>query len=246
MTDARRAGVLVDLDGTLVDTNYLHTLAWARAFRDVGASAPMSVIHHRIGMGSEELVQELLGGPHPEAIDARRRRDRELLHEASVLPGAGEALAAWHRSGLVVVVATSSPREEVDAMLELLDADAAIDAVTTADDVDRSKPHPDVFSAALTAGGIDAGRAVVVGDSVWDVHAADRAGLPALCVETGGTGADELRAVGARGVYPDVGVMRDELSVAAVAALHAPANGAAEHRTGERQAAINRALDPPA
>jgi HAD superfamily hydrolase (TIGR01509 family) len=240
-----RPGVLVDLDGTLVDTNYLHTMAWARALQDAGEWAPMAAIHHLIGMGSDQLVEELLGHPCPDAIDARSRRYRELIGEARVFPGAPEALAAWHERGLAVVIASSSPRDELDVMLDLLDAGDAIDAVTCADDVDRSKPHPDVFDAALRAGGVDGNRAVVVGDSVWDVHAARRSGLVTVAVESGGTCAADLRAAGAVRVHRSVDELRDALSPAAIGDLRGgPVDSA--HRTGERQAAVNRELDPPA
>jgi len=197
MTREAQPGVLVDLDGTLVDTNYLHTLAWSRALQDVGEWAPMNAIHHLIGMGSDQLVEELLGHGNADAVEARHRRYQELIGEARVLSGAPEALAGWHDAGLVVVIASSSPRDELEVMLDLLDAGDAIDAVTSADDVDQSKPHPDVFEAALEAGGVDVRRAVVVGDSVWDVKAAQRAGLLTIGVESGGVCAADLRAAGA-------------------------------------------------
>jgi HAD superfamily hydrolase (TIGR01509 family) len=174
----------------------------------------MNAIHHLIGMGGEQLVEELLGHPSQPAIDARPRRYQELIGEARVFPGVREALAAWHDAGLAVVIASSSPGDELEVMLELLDSHDAIDAVTSADDVDRTKPHPDVFAAALRAGGVDASRAIVVGDSVWDVHAAERAGLPAIAVESGGTCAADLEAAGARRVYPSVAAMGDELPAA--------------------------------
>jgi HAD superfamily hydrolase (TIGR01549 family) len=208
MSGRVRAGVLVDLDGTLVDTNYLHTLAWARALAEVGAWAPMCAIHHRIGMGSDLLVEALLGRSDPAAVDARARHYRQLMGEARAFPEAADVLRAWHEQGLAVVIASSSPRDELDAMLRLLDAGDAIDAVTSADDVDRSKPHPDVLAAALQAGSVDAERAVVVGDSVWDVHAARRAGLPAVGVETGGTAKADLLAAGAVEVHAEIGAFR--------------------------------------
>jgi HAD superfamily hydrolase (TIGR01509 family) len=245
VTDEARPGLLVDLDGTLVDTNYLHTLAWSRALQDVGEWAPMNAIHHLIGMGSDQLVRELLGHDNPAAIEARHRRYRELIGEARAFPGARDALAAWHERGLVVVIASSSPRDELEAMLELLAAGDAIDAVTSADDVDRSKPHPDVFAAALQAGRVDAARATVIGDSVWDVHAARRAGLVAIAVESGGVCAADLRAAGAVRVYPSVEAIGDDLSAAVIDDLR-HGDGAAPHRTGEAQAAVNRELDPPA
>jgi HAD superfamily hydrolase (TIGR01509 family) len=245
MARQTRPGVLVDLDGTLVDTNYLHTLAWARALADVGEWAPMNAIHRLIGMGSDQLVQELLGHSNDAAADARARRYGELIGEAKAFPFARDVLADWHRSGLTVVIASSSPRDELDVMLGLLDADAFIDAVTTADDVDRSKPQPDVFAAALEAGSIDPARAVVIGDSIWDVHAASRAGLLTIAVETGGTSAAELEAAGAAEVHADVSELKGALSPESIERLHAD-HPVAPHATGQRQAAINRELDPPA
>jgi HAD superfamily hydrolase (TIGR01509 family) len=235
----RPAGVLVDLDGTLVDTNYLHTLAWSRAFRDAGECVAMSVLHHLIGTGSDQLVQRALGHDCPAATEARKVRYRELMGEARVLPCAVERLREWHDAGLTVVLASSSPRDELEAMLGLLAAGDAIDAVTSADDVDRSKPHPDVFDAALEAGSIDAARAVVVGDSVWDVEAAVRADLAVVAVESGGVCAADLRAAGAADVFHDV-------SRISAAALRRYIGDDGWHLTGARQAAENRALDPPA
>lgn len=247
ISSGARPGVLIDLDGTLVDTNYLHTLAWARALEDAGEWAPMTAIHHLIGMGAERLVRELLGHDNAAAIEARPRRYRELLGEAKAFPGARETLTAWHNSGLVIVVASSSPRDEVDVMLQLLDAASAIDATTSADDVDRAKPNPELFEAALRAGSVDRDRAVVVGDSVWDSQAARHAGLPMLAVETGGTGAEALLRGGARRVYRDVGEMREVLSPSTVEQLCVDRVSRPErHLTGAAQAAVNRELDPPA
>jgi HAD superfamily hydrolase (TIGR01509 family) len=196
-------------------------------------------------MGSDQLVQELLGHSNDAAADARARRYGELIGEAKAFPFARDVLADWHRSGLTVVIASSSPRDELDVMLGLLDADAFIDAVTTADDVDRSKPQPDVFAAALEAGSIDPARAVVIGDSIWDVHAASRAGLLTIAVETGGTSAAELEAAGAAEVHADVSELKGALSPESIERLHAD-HPVAPHATGQRQAAINRELDPPA
>ena len=199
----------------------------------------MSAIHHLIGMGSDQLLAELLGHDNPAAVEARTRRYQELMGEAKALPGAVETLAQWHRRGLVVVIASSSPLDELDAMLALLDAGDAVDATTSADDVDRSKPHPDVFEAALRSGAVDPARAVVIGDSVWDVHAARRVGLPMLGVESGGIGAADLLAAGARRVYRDVGEMGDGSPWRRWTSCTATHAGAGAHRTGSAQAAIN-------
>jgi HAD superfamily hydrolase (TIGR01509 family) len=196
-------GILFDVDGTLVDTNYLHTLAWSRAFVDVGEWAPMNAIHRLVGMGSERLVEELIGKPSEAAADAREERYAELIDEARVFPGASQLLQRAHDEGLVVVLASSAPRDELDRMIELLDVGDAIDATTSADDVGEAKPAPDVFEAALRLGGVDRELCLVVGDSIWDVQAARAAGLGCVAVESGGFSAHELREEGAVAVHRD-------------------------------------------
>jgi HAD superfamily hydrolase (TIGR01509 family) len=209
--DGGSAGVAVlfDVDGTLVDTNYLHTLAWSRALADAGEWAPMNAIHRLIGMGGDELVPRLLGHSNEAVLAARPRRYRELMPEARVFPGARELLTALAGEGAQVVLATSSPKDELGAMVELLDVGSAIRQTTTGDDVDRAKPHADVFDRALELAGVGPDDAVVVGDSVWDIEAAQRAGIRVVAVETGGFGAAELRDAGADAVYHDVGALLD-------------------------------------
>ena len=204
MTAALRPGVLFDLDGTLVDTNYLHALAWSRALRDAGEWAPTNAIHRLVGMGGDQLVPELLGHPCPEAAERRPARYRELMGDATPFPGAAELLRRIHASGPAVVLASSAPADELAAMRKLLGADDAIDAATTADDVESSKPAPDVFLTAMQASATDPERAFVVGDSIWDVQAARAAGLGCIGVETGGFSRHELSEEGAVEVYRDV------------------------------------------
>jgi HAD superfamily hydrolase (TIGR01549 family) len=204
MPSSLRPGVLFDVDGTLFDTNYLHTLAWSRAFADAGEWAPMNSIHRLVGMGSDRLVVELLGHESPQAVDARPRRYEELVGEARALPGATELLRECHRNGLSVVIATSAVTGELDVLLKKLGAEDAIDAQTTADDIDESKPNPEVFVKAMQAGGIDPRRALAVGDSIWDIKAARAAGIGCIAVESGGYSAHELSEDGALRVYSDV------------------------------------------
>jgi HAD superfamily hydrolase (TIGR01509 family) len=199
-----RAGVLFDVDGTLVDTNYLHALAWSRALIDVGEWAPMNAIHRLVGMGGDLLVERLLGHPDEAAEEARALRYEELIGEARTVPGAAELLRRVHDEGIVVVLASSSPREDLDAMIELLGVGGAIDATTSADDIEQAKPEPDVFRAAIDAGAIDRERCLTVGDSIWDVQAARAAGIGCIAVESGGFSAHELREEGALVVYRDV------------------------------------------
>ncbi len=207
----QRPGVLFDLDGTLVDTNYLHTLAWWRALRDAGEWASMNAIHRLIGMGGDLLVPELLGHDSPEATSSRPRHYKELIGEARPFPGAADLLHRAHDLGLAVVLATSAPQDELEVLLKVLGAGDAIDGQTTADDVESSKPAPEVFDKAMKAFAIDPSRALAVGDSVWDIQAARAAGIGCVAVETGGFSQHELSEAGARGVYRDVRELLEQL-----------------------------------
>jgi HAD superfamily hydrolase (TIGR01509 family) len=214
--------VLFDVDGTLVDTNYLHTLAWSRAFRDAGEWAPMNAIHRLVGMGGDQLVPQLLGHDCPAASKARAARYAELVDDARVFPGAREVLRRLHEEGIAVVLASSAPADELAIMRKLLDADQWIDAVTSSDDVSDSKPAPDVFLAALGAGSVDPERALVVGDSIWDVQAGRAAGLGVVAVESGGFSQHELAEEGARQVFRDVEELGTQLRTSPVGLLLRP------------------------
>ena len=199
------AGVLFDVDGTLVDSNYLHTLAWSRACRDRDRWAPMNVIHRLVGMGGDQLTSELFGEPDEELTDRWQHHYEALIDEVTVFPDAAELLRRLHDAGLRVVLASSSPADHVDMMIDRLGVRDVIDAATSADDADASKPAPDIFEAALEAGGLAGDRALVVGDSIWDVRAARAAGLGAVAVESGGFSRHELTEDGALAVYRNVG-----------------------------------------
>jgi HAD superfamily hydrolase (TIGR01509 family) len=198
-------GVLLDVDGTLVDSNYLHTLAWSRALHARGEWAPMSTIHRLVGMGGDQLVRHLLGRGDDALPDLWKAHYEALMDEVRPFPGATELLIALHGEGLRVVLASSSPADHVQRMVELLDAGSIIDATTSADDAEASKPAPDIFDAALRAGGIEPRRALVVGDSTWDIQAARAAGMATIGVETGGYSRHELMEEGACRVHHDVG-----------------------------------------
>lgn len=214
-----RPGVLFDVDGTLVDTNYLHTVAWSRALRDAGEWAPMNAIHRLVGMGGDQLLPELLGRTNEQAKKLRTDHYRRLMAEARVFPGAADLLRRCHEAGLVVVLASSSPKDELEDLRKLIDAEDAIDAATTADDAEQSKPEPDIFLAAIQQAGVDPERALVVGDSIWDVQAARRAGVGCIAVETGGFSQHELSEEGARMVYRDVDELRRQFLTSPLAWL---------------------------
>lgn len=223
MSPTTRPGVLFDLDGTLVDTNYLHTIAWSRAFADVGEWAPMNAIHRLVGMGGDQLVVRLLGGERPDAEEARSRRYAELIAEARAFPGAADLVRRVHGTGVAAVLATSSPTDEVGRLREVLGADDAIDAVTTKDEVPASKPAPDIFEKAIEAGGLERRLVLAVGDSVWDVEAARAAGIGCIGVETGGFSRHELAEAGAAHVYRDVAELCAVLETGPIAPLLAAA-----------------------
>lgn len=198
------AGVLLDVDGTLVDSNYLHTIAWSRALRDRGEWAPMNALHRLVGMGGDQLTERILGEVDELASERWQVHYEELIGEVRTFPGATELVRSLHDAGLSVVLASSSPPDHVERMVEVLDVSDALSAVTTADDGASSKPAPDIFEAALEVGGLDPERAVVVGDSIWDIRAARAAGLGTIAVETGGFSRHELTEEGAAAVFRDV------------------------------------------
>ncbi len=197
-------GVIFDVDGTLVDTNYLHTVAWARAVRDAGEVAPMYRIHRLIGMGSDQLVEDLLGHPSEATSDGHSRHFEKLMEEIQAFPRAKDLLEEVDRRGAKVVLATSANEDQLGAMLEALAVpDGVIDHMTNKEQVEESKPAPDIFRTALEGAGLEPERALVVGDTVWDVHSAAKCGLQVIGVLTGGNTRHQLEEAGAVAVYED-------------------------------------------
>lgn len=210
-----RRGVLFDVDGTLIDSSYLHTVAWWHAFNQVGHDVPMHRIHRLIGMGSEQLIDELLPADRDkDGDDAIGAAHGALfsVHWPGLKPtrGAAELLRRCADAGLVVVLASSSNVTEVAAMRETLGSDDLLTAVTTATDAEHSKPAPDIFAAALAAGNLRPEDAIVVGDARWDVESAWKLGLDAVCVTSGGISETELREAGAVAVYADPQALLDD------------------------------------
>ena len=219
MTRTQRAGVLFDVDGTLMDTNYLHTLAWSRALEDAGEWAPMHAIHRLVGMGGDQLVGELLGHENAVVTEARVRRYRQVIGLARPFPGAVGLVTEVHDRGLAAVLATSSPEDELAVLLQRLDIEASLDGKITADDVQQSKPSPEVFTTAMEETGLDPARTVAVGDSVWDVQAARSAGIACIAVESGGFSRHELSEAGALQVYRDVEELHGQFGTSPLALL---------------------------
>ena len=206
--------VVLDVDGTLLDSNYHHTVAWARAFRHAGISVPLWRIHRAIGMGGDKLVAAV-AGDEAEREHGDEIRDRweqaydEIIDETVLLPGARELLAALRERDVDVALASSSIPKHAKHAFELLDADDLADTATTSEDAEESKPDPELVEEALSR--LGGGSACVIGDSVWDVEAAKRAGVPAYGVLTGGTSRAELVKAGAVGVYEDARDLLDHL-----------------------------------
>jgi HAD superfamily hydrolase (TIGR01549 family) len=194
-------GVIFDVDGTLVDSNYLHALAWYRTFAEVGEHVPMYRIHRAIGMGSQQLIKELIGRDEPELSDRHTQQYRQVRDEARAFERAADLLREIASRGGTVILATSAKPEELDVLLATLDAGDALHGVVSSKDVEAAKPEPDIFAKALEVGELDAAHAVAVGDSVWDIAAAGRSGLRCVSLLTGGTGGCELEAAGAAEVY---------------------------------------------
>jgi len=199
-----RPSILVDIDGTLVDTNYFHTVAWWRAFQDIGEDVPMSTIHPLIGMGSDQLVEQAIGRESDEASDGHSRHYEPFKEEIKAFPKAADLLNELARRGARVILATSSDEKDLDRLQEAIGADEAIDEAVTKGDVEHSKPAPDIFEAALKKFDLDAGRTLVVGDTRWDIEAAGKLELEVVCVLTGGAPRKQLEEAGAVAVYEDV------------------------------------------
>jgi HAD superfamily hydrolase (TIGR01509 family) len=219
---SRTRTVLLDVDGTLVDSNYQHALAWYRAFRSLGETFPVWRIHRLIGMGGDQLVAALGGDDVERRIgdEARERWVREadpLMAEVALLPGARELILALKERGHRVVLASSGKPHHVERALDLLDVREVVDGWTTSEDVESTKPAPDLLQVALQKIGEPADApSLVIGDSVYDVAAAKNAGMPAVVVRSGGFGDDELRAAGALAIHDtpgDLAAALDEIDL---------------------------------
>jgi HAD superfamily hydrolase (TIGR01509 family) len=212
---------VLDVDGTLVDTNYHHTIAWYRAFKQSEVVLPIWRIHRHIGMGGDQLVKAL-GGEELEnekGDDIRAAESvlyGELMSEVEPLEGARELIEDLKERGHAVVLASSAKAHEVEHYLDLLDARELADGWTTSADVKATKPEPDLVVAAVEKAG--GGDAVMVGDSTWDCEAAKRAGLDTIAVLTGGFSAAELRDAGALVVYSSIKELRESLDETPLAA----------------------------
>jgi HAD superfamily hydrolase (TIGR01549 family) len=213
MSDRPDTAVL-DVDGTLVDTNYHHALAWYRAFRRFDVTLPVWRLHRAIGMGGDQLVSAVAGqrfeDEHGDDVRAGWAREFEpMLDEVRPFDGVRDLLEELRRRDLNVVLASSGAPDHVEVYLDLFGGRDLAQAWTTSEDVERTKPAPDLLGAAVKK--VGGGSPVVIGDSVWDFEAAGRAGYPGYAIRTGGFAVEELREAGARDVFDSVTELRDRL-----------------------------------
>lgn len=218
---SRNRALLLDVDGTLVDSTYVHVSTWARALAEAGAPVPHVEVHRRIGKDGSVLVAELLdlAGIPDEDRDAVAETAKDLhdryYGDASgslrLLPGARDLVRGAKERGWITVLSTSAPPSEFGHARELLDVDDHVDAVTTGEDVDSAKPDPTVVAIALERAGVDAADAIMVGDATWDAIAAAKLGVRSIAVRTGGIGDDALRAAGYSEIADDAAGVLDLL-----------------------------------
>ena len=214
--------LLLDVDGTLVDSTYAHVWTWHRALVEAGAPVPFVEVHRRIGKDGSTIVGELLDIAGIDDDDERDRiagRAKDLHGEyyaeqagsLRVLPGARDLVRGAKEQGWITVLATSAPPSEFEQARALLDVDEFVDAVTTGEDVDRAKPDPTIVAIALERSGVDAADAVMVGDATWDAIAATKLGIRSVAVRTGGIGDSELRDAGFSDIVDDAAAVLELL-----------------------------------
>ncbi|CAA0094279.1 Phosphorylated carbohydrates phosphatase [Mycolicibacterium vanbaalenii] len=221
--------VLFDVDGTLVDSNYLHVWAWLRAFDAEGLPVDAWRIHRCIGMDGTTLVRTL-SGDAGEGVLERLKKGHSEFYEQSAhllgpLPGARDLLRAVADRGLQVVLATSAPEDELAMLRKVLDCDDIVAAVTSSKDVETAKPKPDIVQVALDRASATADDAVFVGDAVWDCEAAARVKVPSIGLLSGGTSRAELLDAGASAVFEDAGDLLGKLDSTRIGALSGHSTG---------------------
>lgn len=218
-----KSAVLFDVDGTLVDSNYLHIYAWLRAFDDVGVEVEAWRIHRSIGMDGGRLLESLAGDTDDDTRDRAKDLHLRYLKDAAPLlrplPGARQLLERVHSLGLQVVLASSAGEDELSMARGVLESDDLVSAATSSKDVDVAKPEPSIIQVAMDRVGVDAEHAVYVGDAVWDVIASGRAGVPAIGLLSGGVSRAELENAGAVAVFDNPADLCSNIDGTTLAAL---------------------------
>ena len=211
--------ILFDIDGTLVDSNELHVTAWDEVFRESGHEFDRESLHEHIGKGGDKYVPALL----PEASEDEQQQLREAhkrlftgsyIEQVEAFPGARDLLLRVRDSGRKVVLASSASGEEIETHMRTLDARGIVDETTSNDDVEASKPSPDIFAAAAGKARVNPAEAIVVGDTPYDVEAASRCGIGTLAVRSGGFSDGALS--GAIAIYDDVGALLADFEASAL------------------------------
>ncbi len=208
---------LVDIDGTLMDSNLLHVLAWQRAFRRLGCQVEANQILHLIGMGGDQLVPAILGDDAPEEVQEQAQSlyteeysEKGLSDHVEPFPGAADLLSRLRERGVKVVLASSGQQHDIDRYVEQLGGREALDGLVSSGDVAATKPEPDIFAKALVHAG-DGAIALVIGDTAFDVEAARKIGLPCICVLSGGIERGVLEGAGAAAIYRDAADLLDHI-----------------------------------
>jgi HAD superfamily hydrolase (TIGR01509 family) len=228
MTDTdRRTALILDVDGTLLDTVYLHVIAWWEAFRDAGYEVSCFDIHRAIGMGSDELVEELVGKADEKAVEGHSEKWAPLREQCIPFHQVPELIRTAASRGMQVVYCTSGSPEDVDDFRAKIGCDDVVAAVVNSGDVEQSKPAPDIVRAALDAVGVAPEDAVMLGDTVYDVRAANAAGVACIGLMCGGIGERELQEAGAAAVYGNPSELLQDLDASPVGRLLQPADPAA-------------------
>lgn len=222
--------LLFDIDGTLVDSNEHHVSAWDEVFREAGHDFDRATLHAQVGKGGDNYVPSLLPDLPPAEQERIAQRHGEVykaryLHEVRPFPGARDLLARARHDGLKVALASSAKGDELAQYCKLLDAADLVDAATSKDDVENSKPDPDIFAAALAKTGAPAGEALVIGDTPWDVIAAGKIGVGTIAVLSGGFSEAELREAGAVAIYRDVADLLAQYEDSPMSQKSSPAGG---------------------
>jgi HAD superfamily hydrolase (TIGR01549 family) len=193
--------VLFDVDGTLVDTVYQHVMAWWEAFAEAGHAVSGYDIHRAIGRGSDDLVETLLGRPDEKVVAGHSEKWGEVRERTAAFHAVPELLRACATSGLRVVLCTSGEGPDLDFFVRAVGGDEHVHAIVSSEDVEQSKPSPEIVQKAVEAAGVPVDRCVMIGDTAYDVQAAHGAGVTPVAVLCGGISEQELRAAGARAVY---------------------------------------------
>jgi phosphoglycolate phosphatase-like HAD superfamily hydrolase len=192
---------LWDIDGTLVDSNYHHAIAWQRALRRAGVEVLIADIHRSIGLGGDHMIERHAAGVDAPLEDWWHEEFRPLMPELRPTPGGAALIAHLAQSGATNVYASSGNADDVDTLRAIIGADRWISAAVNANEIASSKPAPDILQLAMRRAGGDPGRTILIGDSTWDVQAANAARLPCIALTCGGISAAELTAAGAIEVY---------------------------------------------